>query len=105
MAFVTALILAFTVFDGPVRWLVIVAGILVEVVEAILLIRLSRHRRPAVGVETLIGRRARVVVACDPLGQVQIDGELWTARCEDHAQVGAPVTITGRDGLTLDVRC
>ena len=104
MALLAALILGFTKFDGAARWLIILAGVLVEVVEATIMIRLSRRRRPAVGAETLVGRTARVAVACTPLGQVRIDGELWQARCDGGADRGDTVTITGRDGLILTVR-
>jgi membrane protein implicated in regulation of membrane protease activity len=41
-----------------------------------------KHRRRAVGAETLIGREAVVTTACRPNGQVRLDGELWEARCE-----------------------
>ena len=52
-----------------------------------------KHRRRAVGAETLIGRDALVTTACRPSGQVRLDGELWEARCEAGADAGETVTV------------
>jgi membrane-bound serine protease (ClpP class) len=103
VAFLIALIVGVTLLDGPWRWVVIVGGAMIEVVEAALMIRLSRRRRPAVGPETLVGRHAVVASACAPLGQVQLDGEIWTARCPSGASRGERVRIAGVEGLTLIV--
>ena len=43
--------------------------------------RSMKNRRKAVGAETLIGREAVVMTACQPRGQVRIGGEIWEARC------------------------
>lgn len=103
MAFIVALILGFTLFEGAVRWLVIAAGAAIEIAEAFLLIWLSRRRRPEMGMSTMVGRAAVVAVACRPEGQVRIDGELWAARCDAGCDPGERVTITGWEGLTLTV--
>ena len=55
--------------------------------------RSVKHRRRAVGAETLIGREALVTTACRPNGQVRLDGELWEARCEAGADAGETVTV------------
>jgi membrane protein implicated in regulation of membrane protease activity len=55
------------------------------------------------GPDTLIGKEARVVTACRPLGQVEIAGELWSARCETGAGPGEVVRVLARDGLVLRV--
>ena len=65
--------------------------------------RTVRHRRRAVGVDTLIGRDAVVVTACRPRGQVRLDGEIWNARCDAGAAIDDRVRIVDRDRLTLVV--
>jgi membrane-bound serine protease (ClpP class) len=56
-----------------------------------------------VGIETIVGRTAVVVLPCYPDGQVKLDGELWQARCEAGAGTGAGVVVREVDGLTLVV--
>ena len=65
--------------------------------------RRLRGNPAEVGAETLIGKRASVVVACRPVGQVAVAGERWEARCDVGADVGDIVTVVGRDGLLLVV--
>jgi membrane protein implicated in regulation of membrane protease activity len=62
-----------------------------------------KHRRRAVGAETLIGRDAVVTTPLEPLGQVRLDGEIWAARCSQGAREGQHVRVIGRDRLTLVV--
>jgi membrane-bound serine protease (ClpP class) len=92
-------------FFVPWPWwpLVLVVGVIAEVGEVIWGRRLARRRRPATGVETMIGRSARVVDACRPNGRVRIGGELWNAACADGADAGDDVTVVGEHGLTLEV--
>lgn len=65
--------------------------------------RTVKHRRRVVGAHTLIGKDAVVISACRPLGQVRVDGEIWSARCDAGADIDGAVRITGREGLTLVV--
>ena len=65
--------------------------------------RRLRGNPAEVGAETLIGKRASVVVACRPIGQVAVAGERWEARCDAGADVGEIVTVVGRDELLLIV--
>lgn len=103
MALLACVVLAFTVLDGPGRWGLVAAGAAIEVVEAIVLVRLSRRRRALVGTQAMVGRRAVAVRECRPDGQVRIDGEIWAARCPAGCAAGRPVTITAVSGLTLVV--
>jgi membrane protein implicated in regulation of membrane protease activity len=102
MALLISIVLAFFV---PYPWnlLVVFGGVCVEVLEVIWGRRLARRWRPQTGVETLIGRRAEVVVACHPTGQVRLDGELWEATCEPGADVGEETVVRAIDGLRLIV--
>jgi membrane-bound serine protease (ClpP class) len=65
--------------------------------------RTVKGRRVGVGAETLIGSEAKVVVACQPDGQVHTHGEIWAARCAAGAERGETVRVVGRNGLTLVV--
>ena len=91
------------VLPGPWNVIAAIGALLLWGVEVYFINRTVRRRRQAVGDRTLIGREAVVTAACEPDGQVRLDGETWAARCEAGAQVGESVRIVGRDGLTLVV--
>lgn len=74
-----------------------------EVVEVWLWIKYLKRHRVATGVESMIGEGARVVEPCTPEGTVRLRGEIWTARSQAGAEAGETVTVTGIDGLTLEV--
>jgi membrane-bound serine protease (ClpP class) len=63
--------------------------------------RTVKHRRKAVGAQTLIGKEAVVTTPCRPLGQVRLDGEIWAARSVGGASPGDRVRVVGRDKLIL----
>jgi membrane-bound serine protease (ClpP class) len=65
--------------------------------------RRVRGQRKVVGAQTLIGAAGTLVSACRPDGQVRVRGEIWAARCDEGADRGDPVTVVGRDELTLIV--
>ena len=103
MLLIVSLLLAIFVLEEPWSWLVVVVGGLLELGESWFYIRWSQKRRPDVGVEALIGRRAVVSADCRPDGQVRVAGELWHARCEAGASAGEEVVVREVDGLTLVV--
>lgn len=70
-------------------------------VELLLWNRTVKHRRKAVGAQTLIGREAVVSAPCRPIGQVRLDGEIWAARCNAGASPGDRVRVIGRERLML----
>jgi membrane-bound serine protease (ClpP class) len=88
---------------SPWNWIAFFVSILLGWLEVAVFWRRVRGRRVQAGSETLIGRRARVVSPCRPLGQVVIDGERWEARCAAGAGTGETVTIVSRGGLVLVV--
>jgi membrane-bound ClpP family serine protease len=51
----------------------------------------------------LIGARGRVVRALDPVGTVNVRGELWTASSDEPLQAGDEVIVVERDGLNIFV--
>lgn len=103
MALLVALLLAIFVLPSPWSYLAVGAGAAIELAEVWFWWWLSHRRRPAVGVETLIGRSATVSSACRPRGQVRVAGELWQARCDAGADAGDEVRVLEVDGLELVV--
>ena len=104
MALLLAVLLAFFVLPWPWGLIAIAGGLAVEMVELTWGLRLARRWEPGTGAEAMIGKEARVVARCRPLGQVKVHGELWQARCEEGADVGEKVRIEAIEGLTLVVR-
>ena len=92
-------------FALPHPWNIVgfVVVIPIWILELIGWNRSMRKRRKVVGEQTLIDREAVVIRACDPRGQVRLDGEIWDARCEQGAAVDDTVRVVGRDNLTLIV--
>jgi len=100
---VGAIILA--AFVLPPGWGIaaVTAGIVIEVAEVGFWIRFLRRYRISAGPEALVGKQAKVIETCDPLGRVRLRGEIWHAHCDDGAGIGEVVTVTGLAGLTLQV--
>lgn len=103
MLTLVAIVLALTVLPSPWGLVAVVSAALIDIVETVILVRWSKRRRAAVGAETLVGRRAVVVTALTPRGQVKLDGEVWEAYAEAELDPGREVVVTGREGLVLDV--
>lgn len=59
-----------------------------------------------VGEETLTGRKGEVRVALNPVGQIMMDGELWSARDEGGQTIapGTVVEVVKKEGVKLIVR-
>lgn len=102
MFFFVALLLLLVL---PAPWNVVgfIGGLVAFGGEVVFWNRTVRRRRAAVGAQTLIGRTGNVVSACRPDGQVRLGGEIWEARCDEGADKGDAVVVTGREGLTLVV--
>ena len=100
------LVVALVVFLlAPDHWN-LVLGMLFAVLgvgELLFWNRTVRHQRKVVGPQTLVGKTAEVRVACKPLGQVFVAGELWAAECKEGADVGTTVRVRRVRGLTLEV--
>jgi membrane-bound serine protease (ClpP class) len=103
MLLVGAILLAFFVLPPGWGIAVVALGILIEVAEVGFWIRFLRRYRVRTGVEGLIGSTGEVIETCDPRGRIRLRGEIWHARCASRAEVGERVTVTGVDGLTLEV--
>ena len=103
MLVVGAILLAVFVLPAPWGWALVGVAVLAEIVETAFWIRVLRRVPVRAGPETLIGRPARVVNACRPIGTVRVHGEVWRAHCRTGADVGETVVVVARDGLTLVV--
>jgi membrane protein implicated in regulation of membrane protease activity len=103
VALALALVLALIFLGWPWNLLAILGGLAVETVELTWGLSLARRWKPKTGAEAMIGEEAEVVVACRPLGDVRLQGELWRARCDEGADVGETVRIERIEGLTLVV--
>lgn len=103
MLLLTAIVLAVFFLPTPWNFVVLVLGLCGEVGEVIFGIWYSRRRRAATGVESMVGRTAKVIEACLPGGRVSFKGERWQAVCDEGAEIGERVRIKAVDGLTLVV--
>ena len=91
------------VLPSPWGVVAVTAALAVEVLELLLWRWFLRRYRLRVGPETLVGMRAEVVRPCSPVGLVRLRGELWSARASASIEQGESVTVSGIDGLTLQV--
>ncbi|HEX2292919.1 MAG TPA: NfeD family protein [Gaiellaceae bacterium] len=91
----------------PTGWGValVAAAAVFELAETGFFIWLSKRRKAVTGAEALPGSTGVVVVACRPLGQVRVAGELWRARCDEGADPGDEIVVERLDrDLTLVVK-
>ena len=107
-----ALIVAVLFLSSPWNVIVVVAAAIVDVAETGIFVWWSRRRRrlgaAAVGTEALVGRSGTAIGRLDPGNpgpgaQVRVEGEIWGARSREPIDPGAPVTVSGVDGLVLEV--
>ncbi len=94
------------IFWLPTPWGIaaVVGATAVELAEIGLFVWYSKRRRSTTGAEGLVGAVAVAVTACEPEGQVRVEGELWRAVCAEGARPGDRVVVERvADGLTLIV--
>jgi membrane protein implicated in regulation of membrane protease activity len=103
MAILLAVLLAVFLLPSPWNVVVVVVAAVWELGTAGFGFWYSKRGAAHVGVETLVGRTATVILRCDPLGQVKLDGEIWAACCAETAEVGETVRVRSIDRLTLNV--
>ena len=102
MSLVVALLLAIFVLPLPWGPLLVVAALALEIFEIRWGLRLARGRS-SVGVQTMIGKRARAATDLAPRGQVLIEGERWAARSTRAVARDTLVEIRAVNGLELEV--
>lgn len=97
------------VFGVQVAVFAVVAAALVLATRPLLLRFVPRRDSPEArtNLEALVGRRALVVEPIRPggTGLVRLDGEVWSAFCEEEANIeaGAWVLVDGVEGVRLRV--
>jgi len=61
-------------------------------------------RKPASGIEGMLGLHGTAKSRIDPEGKVFVHGEYWDAWSDEVIESGEPVTVIGMQGLRLKVR-
>jgi membrane-bound serine protease (ClpP class) len=64
----------------------------------------AQLRRPATGMEGLVGKAGQATTALDPKGWVKVQGERWQARAEEPVGEGDAIEVVSGDGLLLRVK-
>ena len=105
MLIILSIIAAIWFLPSPWGLIAVAGAIVVDLTEVGFGLWYAKRRKPQTGVEALVGSVARVVVRCDPDGQVRVAGELWQAHADPVAEEGDEVTVdaVGPD-LVLSVR-
>ena len=87
------------------RWLLVAIPGLVGAAIVVLAINLVRSRKLPVfmSAERVVGAHGIAGSALDPSGVVIVGGERWQATATRPVNEGAPVVVTGREGLSLTV--
>jgi membrane-bound serine protease (ClpP class) len=89
-------------FGLSIALILTVAATTALLLFAIVTLALRSHRRPVVsGSEELVGAAGRALSGFPGEGSVRLHGEVWSARSDLPIAPGTPVTVTGRDGLTV----
>jgi membrane-bound serine protease (ClpP class) len=101
--FLIALFLAAFVLPSPWGLVVLAVAAVIDLVEVGVGIWYSKRRRPAVGVEALVGKTGVAATNLWPEGQVKVSGEIWQARCDLGCDLGQKVVVRSVDGLKLVV--
>lgn len=101
----TASIVGLFLLPGPWNVLLFAAAVVVEVGELYLWKRFLGRYRVRGGAEGMVGEKAVVLEACDPIGRVRVRGEMWTAEAEDGSvlEVGDKARVTAVSGLRVRV--
>ena len=94
--------LAILFVESPWRWLIIAALLATDVVQITIWLR-WRKKKSITGIDTIVGAGGRAMTALDPDGQVKVRGQIWSAHSTEPIEVGDDVTVTGVEGLKLEV--
>ena len=81
-------------------WILLPVGkVLVSVLFYLLFVKRILRQRPRHGLWSIVGRKARTLATLNPDGQIQVDGEIWTARSLNGDAIPAD-----RDVLIREIR-
>jgi membrane protein implicated in regulation of membrane protease activity len=101
--FLIALFLAIFVLPAPWGLVALLVAAVIDLLEVAFGLWYAKQRRPAVGVEALVGRTGVATSNLWPDGQVRVSGEIWRARCDLGCDLGQKVVVRSVEGLTLVV--
>ena len=105
MLLLLAILVAIFLLPMPWGLVAVIVAAVIEVVEVAFFIWYSKRREATTGVEALPGMTGTVAVACRPIGQVRVAGELWRAQCDEGADPGDRIVVEALGPeLTLLVR-
>jgi membrane protein implicated in regulation of membrane protease activity len=118
MLTLVALVVALLFLSSPWNVVLVVTAAIIDLGETGVLVWWSRRRRrlfpAAVGADAIVGRTGIALGRLDPgstftpaaldlIGQVRVDGEIWSARSTEPIDPGSAVTVISVDGLVLAV--
>jgi membrane-bound serine protease (ClpP class) len=103
LSLVIALLIAYFFIDWPWNLLIIIPAAGLEAFEIWLYLRWRKVKAMS-GSETLIGARGATVGVCDPTGQANIRGQLWSVECDERLERGAAIEVVDMNGLKLKVK-
>lgn len=91
--------------DRPVSpaFIAITAGLSLAFFQLVLVRFLKRQSHPTADEELAPGATGWVVKTLDPVGTVNVQGELWTAYSDDVLQPGERIAVIEKEGLRLHV--
>jgi len=109
VAFVLGSLFLFDAPDDEIRvaWSVVVGaggGLAIFILVVGTLVARGRGMPARLGVAGMIGTVGTARERLAPSGMVVVQGEFWTADADETIEPGAPVQVTGVDGLRLRVR-
>ena len=65
----------------------------------------AQRRKPLTGKESLIGKQGIVITEIiNGKGQVELEGQIWTAKSKENIEKGEEIIVENTEGLTLYVR-
>lgn len=97
-----AVILSLLFLPNPWAWLVVGAAVGIDALEIAIWLRM-RNRKSIAGSGSMLGVRATTITVCRPDGRVRLQGQIWKAHCDEGADAGVEVTVTGVTDLVLTV--
>ncbi len=109
---ISMLIGSLMLFDSPLPFLrlsmkVILPAVIITTLFFGLTVYLALkayRRKPVTGAEGLVGLEGEARTDINGRGQVFVNGEIWTARCDGPLKAGERIVVEGVENLTLKVR-
>ena len=98
-----ALLLAIFLLPSPWGLIAVLVALVVDLIEVGVGVWYSKRRKATVGANALVGVTGVALGELEPEGQVRVNGEIWSARCEGGCEAGRSIVVRAVDGLMLEV--